>query len=209
MIQCLLCENSLKVFRNLQDKEYLRCTSCHSLMLHSKNYVSRQREKQRYEEHKNDVYDKRYQAFVAPIVEAVLNDYNKDHKGLDFGSGTGPVITKLLRDLEYKINVYDPFFANNQARLAETYDYIVCCEVIEHFHQPKLEFNRLRTLLEPGGSLYLKTQIYDEEINFDSWYYKNDPTHVFFYHKKALEYIKEEWGFSDMTIGKDMIVYRV
>jgi SAM-dependent methyltransferase len=208
IMQCILCQNSVDVFKNIKDREYFKCSSCHSIMLNPKNYPCSEKEKQRYEEHKNDVNNKGYQAFVLPIVEAVLKDYGKHHKGLDFGSGTGPVITKLLRDDGYDIDIYDPFFANNKEKLEETYDYIVCCEVMEHFHYPIVELTRLKAMLKPGGSLYLKTKIYNEEIDFDLWYYKDDQTHVFFYHKTALEYIEKQYGFSEMTIVKDMIIYR-
>jgi SAM-dependent methyltransferase len=207
-MQCLLCQNEVKLFRNLEDKEYFKCTSCNSIMLNPKDYVTSEREKERYEEHNNDIYDKRYQAFVSPIVNSVLKNYDKKQKGLDFGSGSGPVITKLLRDYGYKINIYDPFFADNKEKLEETYDYIACCEVIEHFYYPRLEFTRLRAMLKPGGSLYIKTKIYNEEIDFDSWHYRNDQTHVFFYHKLALEYIKKQFDFSELTITKDMIIYK-
>ena len=207
-MQCLLCQNNVENFRNIGDREYLKCISCHSIMLNPKDYISEESEKERYEEHNNDVYDKEYQNFASIIVESVLKDYDKKHKGLDFGSGTGPVITKLLRDEGYNIHLYDPFFANYKEKLKQTYDYIVCCEVIEHFHHPTLEFSRLKAMLNPGGSLYIKTSVYDEDIDFDLWYYKNDLTHVFFYHKIALEYIKKYHNFSEMTIIEDMIIYR-
>lgn len=207
-MQCLLCENKVERFKYWEGKEYLKCINCSSIMLNPMNYISSEKEKERYEAHDNNVYDKGYQAFVSPIVQTVIKDYKKTHKGLDFGSGTGPVITKLLRDQKYTIDTYDPYFSNNKERLKESYDYIVCCEVMEHFYHPKLEFMQLKNMLKPGGSLYLMTKIYHERIDFDQWYYKNDPTHVFFYHKKALEYIKRQYGFSKMTIMDDMIIYR-
>lgn len=207
-MQCKLCQNSATVFINIKGREYFECSGCHSILLNPKNFPCGDKEKQRYEEHENDVNDKGYQAFVLPIVESVLKDYGKNHKGLDFGSGTGPVITKLLRDAGYKIDIYDPFFADNKEKLQETYDYIVCCEVVEHFHHPRVEFNRLKSMLNPGGSLYLKTKIYHEAINFETWFYKDDPTHVFFYHKTALEYIGKQYRFSEMIIAKDMIIYK-
>ena len=177
-------------------------------MLDYNHYLSPKKEKERYEQHNNDVYDIRYQNFVSPIVDEVLKDYGTFHKGLDFGSGTGPVITKLLRDDKYNIDIYDPFFANDKEKLHKKYDYIVCCEVMEHFHNPRLEFKKLKAMLNPGGTLYLMTSIYDEDIDWDSWNYKNDPTHVFLYHKKALEYIKNKYQFSEMDVKDNMIVYR-
>ncbi len=207
-MKCLLCENKTGFFRIWQDKEYFKCSSCHCVMVNPKDYMSQGQEKERYETHNNDVDDPGYQAFVSPIVDAVLRDYDKNHKGLDFGSGPGPVITKMLRDQGYTINIYDPFFANNKERLKETYDYIVCCEVMEHFHDPKMEFKKLKEMLKPGGTLYLKTKIYKDGLDFDSWGYKNDSTHVFFYHPKGLKYIKRQYEFSEMSILEELITYK-
>lgn len=208
-MKCILCGGETSFFRQWRGKSYFQCSYCKSIMLHSEDYVSLEEEKERYQEHNNDVNDKRYQNFVSPIVNKVLEERSKDDKGLDFGSGTGPVITKMLRDKGYNIKVYDPFFANYKKRLEKTYDYIVCCEVMEHFHQPKEEFKKLKGLLKPKGSLHLMTEIYDQAIDFDSWNYKNDQTHVFFYHKKALEYIKQQYSFGSMEIIDDMVVYKV
>lgn len=208
-MNCILCESNTEKFKIWRENQYYRCNVCKSIMLDPKNYVSNKEEKARYKEHNNDVQDKRYQAFVSPIVIEVLRDYKENHRGLDFGSGTGPVITKLLRDKGYNIKVYDPFFANDPVVLKEKYDYIVCCEVIEHFHNPREEFKLLKSLLKPDGSLYIMTSIYSEDIDFDYWNYKDDITHVFFYHKGALEWIRKEFGFSHLKIEKDLIIYRV
>lgn len=143
-------------------------------------------EQARYEKHNNDVNDTRYQQFVMPIVEAVLSDYAASHKGLDFGAGTGPVISKMLMDAGYCIKQYDPFFYPNVKLLSEDYDYIVCCEVIEHFRSPSEEFARLRYMLKPCGKIYCMTQLYDDSTNFREWHYMRDPTHHFFYHNITL-----------------------
>ena len=208
-MECILCGGKTSFFKEWRGKVYLKCSYCKSLMVDKNDYVSLKNEKERYEEHNNDINDKRYQNFVSPIVDRVLKDRDVDDRGLDFGSGTGPVITKMLSDKGYDIKVYDPFFANYKERLEKTYDYIVCCEVMEHFHNPKEEFKKLKGLLNDRGSLYLMTEIYDQSIDFYSWNYKNDQTHVFFYHRKALEYIKDKYRFKKMDIVKDMIVYNV
>lgn len=207
-MKCSLCEGDTEKFKYCRKREYIKCKNCQSVMLDSDYYISLEKEKERYKKHNNDVNDKKYQAFVSPIVDSILNDYDKNHRGLDFGAGTGPVITKLLRDKGYGIQIYDPFFANDKKKLEEKYDYIVCCEVVEHFHNPKKEFKKLKYMLKQGGSLYIMTSIYKDGIDFESWNYKNDSTHVFFYHKKALEYIKKVYGFSEMIIKKDMIIYK-
>jgi 2-polyprenyl-3-methyl-5-hydroxy-6-metoxy-1,4-benzoquinol methylase len=151
------------------------------------------------------VEDKGYQKFVQPIVAIVLTNFNKKHVGLDFGCGPGPVISKLLRDQEYQITTYDPIFDANIAALKTTYDYIVCCEVIEHFHNPVKEFKLLKSLLKPNGKLICKTDLYSEAIDFKKWYYKNDQTHVIFYHKKTFNWIQQHIGFSKISISNRII----
>jgi len=166
-------------------------------------------EKLRYEEHINDVEDKGYQKFVSPITSAILKDFLRTDKGLDFGAGTGPVISKVLTDNEFSIVQYDPFFHNNPNLLNAKYNYIACCEVMEHFYRPKKEFKLLRNLLQPSGKLYCMTDLYDESIDFHKWYYKNDQTHVFIYHKNSIDWIQKEIGFSDVLINGRLITFYV
>lgn len=206
-MKCILCEGNIVFYGTWRDRDYHRCENCKSIMMDPKDFLGFKSERARYEQHNNDVNDKRYQNFVSPIVKSVLEDHTTHNIGLDFGAGTGPVISKLLRDRSYNIKIYDPFFANYPHLLEEKYNYIVCCEVMEHFHNPKKEFNLLRSILKPKGTLYCMTEIYDSSINFSDWYYKNDETHVFFYSKKALEIIKKESGFSNLKVNDNFIKF--
>ncbi|MDX1572708.1 MAG: class I SAM-dependent methyltransferase [Methylophaga sp.] len=167
------------------------------------------REKALYLTHNNDVDDPRYQAFVSPVTQAILAEQGPEKSGLDFGAGPGPVISHQLAQLGYQITLYDPFFHNNIKALNETYDFIISCEVIEHFHQPVQEFVRLRGLLKPGGRLYCMTELFSETMDFANWYYKNDPTHVFFYHAACLPLIAERFGFSQFRQDGRLIVFSV
>jgi 2-polyprenyl-3-methyl-5-hydroxy-6-metoxy-1,4-benzoquinol methylase len=171
--------------------------------------VTFEQEKSRYLEHNNDVHDIRYQDFVKPIIRAVKNTFNSNNVGLDYGCGTGPVITKLLRDLNYNITTFDPFFDNNLMALKTTYNFIVCCEVIEHFHSPLKEFLLLKSLLKQAGKIYCMTELYNENIDFDKWYYKNDDTHVIFYQKNTFEWIKEKLNFSKVSCSDRLVIFEV
>jgi len=206
-MKCPLCTSEANHFYTDKKREFNFCSNCFAVFLNPKNYISEAAEKKHYELHNNDVNDTGYQQFVSPIVDAIKKDFTTTHKGLDFGSGTGPVITKMLTDEGFSIVEYDPFFANNPKVLKEKYDYIACCEVIEHFHHPYKEFKKLFDLLLPGGKLYCKTDFFSEKNNFDSWYYKNDPTHVFFYHPKTMEWISKNIGFSKFYIDGRMTVF--
>ncbi len=176
--------------------EFNLCETCKGIYRPPKYRPSATEEKARYETHNNDVEDLRYQAFVTPVVSAVNEYFTQEHLGLDFGAGTGPVISKLLRDRGFNIVQYDPFFDNNVTLLENFYDYIICCEVIEHFHSPNKEFTLLKRLLNPGGRIYCMTHLYDSQINFAGWYYRKDPTHVFIYQQDTMQWIKTAYDFS-------------
>ena len=136
-----------------------------------------------------------------------MKDFTQNAKGLDFGAGTGPVISKILKDNGFNIKLFDPFFHNYPFLLETKYNYIAACEVIEHFHHPKKEFALLKKLLLKNGKLYCQTNLYDESIDFHTWHYKSDNTHVFFYHNKTIHWIKDEFGFSEVVIKDRLITF--
>ena len=197
---CILCGSVAEFFGFTRDRRYYQCPNCCSVMMDPNHYVTPLEEKARYETHNNDVDDPGYQKFVSPVVDQIIHHHTSTEKGLDFGSGTGPVITKLLRDQGFNIRTYDPFFDADLSALETTYHYIACCEVVEHFQEPAREFKKLRNLLKQGGSLYCMTSLYNPGIDFDSWNYKDDETHVIFYHREALEWIRQDAGFTRLEI---------
>lgn len=204
---CPLCNGLSGTFCTIKKKAYYQCPDCRGIFLERHHLPGEDEEITRYKEHDNDVNDKRYQEFVSPVVSAVLRDFLPAHTGLDFGAGTGPVISKMLQDNNFRIAQYDPFFHNNPGLLQDRYDYIISCEVIEHFHRPAKEFDLLRSLLRHKGKLYCMTDIYREDMNFKRWYYKDDPTHVFFYMEETLVFIKESFGFSELEVHDRLIIF--
>jgi len=204
---CPLCGYPSFLFYQKYPKTYFECSECRGIFLERNSLPGQLDEIKRYSEHNNDVEDIRYQNFVSPIVSGILENYSPHHQGLDFGAGTGPVISKLLKDQNYQIAQYDPFFHNYPQLLDNQYDYIACCEVMEHFHHPGKEFEKLRSILNEDGKLFCMTSIYHSEIDFQKWYYRNDPTHVFFYQSETIKYICKRFGFSNVDIQKNLIVF--
>ncbi len=208
---CPLCLSTANFFWQSDKKEnYYACKTCEGIFLSPQNRLSKAKEFERYQLHENDVNDPDYQNFVNPIIQAVQKDFSTNTIGLDFGCGSGPVAAKMLRDKNYQVNLYDPFFYKKPESLKKQYDFIVCCEVMEHFYHPKTEFEKLYSLLKPKGKLYCKTSLMSEEIvnNFGEWFYKDDPTHVFLYTPKTLEIIQKNYRFSSFQIAKDFIVFQ-
>lgn len=204
---CPLCEfPSNEYYNTKKNKTFFLCSHCKAVFAGKQHLPGKDSELKRYNQHNNDVNDVRYQNFVYPIVSEVLTNFTPSDKGLDFGAGPGPVISKLLAEKKYQIKQYDPFYYNYPELLKNKYDYIACCEVIEHFHQPKKDFKLLKKLLAKKGNLYCMTTIYNETINFKNWHYKNDPTHVFFYQTKTLQYICKQFGFAGLEIKNNLII---
>ena len=202
---CPLCSSNGNVFYDYKTRIYYQCNNCEGIFVDKELKPDFDSEKERYKNHINNVEDKNYQKFVSPITNAILSNFTKQNKGLDFGAGTGPVISKVLQDNNYQISQYDPFFHNYPNLLKQKYDYIACCEVIEHFYNPHKEFELLNNLLNKEGILYCMTDIYNKNINFHNWYYKNDPTHVFIYQANTLQFIKRYFNFSELHINERLI----
>lgn len=146
-----------------------------------------------------------YYNFVSPIINEVKRFALTGDQGLDYGCGHTPVLSEHLKTEGYKMEVYDPIFHNDIHVLEKTYHFIVCCEVMEHFFSPFSEFKGLYKMLLPNGKLICKTDLYDKDIDFKGWYYKNDPSHVFIYQPKTIGYIKENCQFRDVKI-KDRVI---
>ena len=199
---CPLCNNKAKAFYTI----YYRCSKCDGIFKDSSHLLEKSLERNHYENHENNIEDTHYQKFVSPITKTIQKDFPKNSHGLDFGSGKAPVIAHICKQNGYAMEFYDIYFYPDLNPLQKQYDFIAASEVIEHFYNPKIEFTLLQSLLKPKGSLYLMTEIYDDSIDFSSWYYKNDPTHVFFYTKKTVAWICQNYGFKNFLIEKRLII---
>ena len=202
MPTCQLCNAKSTIFYK---DEFYKCSCCKAIFRPKEKLLDNEKEKQRYDSHTNDANDLGYQNFVKPITNSILNEFKSADIGLDFGCGKDSPIVKILEENSYKIAKYDIFFYDDKEILEQKYDYIACCEVIEHFYTPKKEFELLKSLLKDSGVLYLMTGIYSDEMDFSKWWYKNDLTHVFIYTKETLYWIKKEFGFKDIKIEKNFI----
>ncbi len=203
---CPLCNTSLQ---QRVDPKYFLCAGCGAYVMEQKHWLSAADEKARYDTHNNDVHDLGYRKFVQPICSAIQNDFTPEHHGLDYGCGPGPVISTMLREMNYQIRLFDPFFHPDPTYLEHRYDYIFSCEVFEHFFEPKMEIEKLISLLKLKGKLYIMTHLYNPkvEVEFQKWYYRNDPTHVFIYTEKTISYIAQHFSLELEKIDGRLIVF--
>lgn len=204
---CPLCKNTGKLFFGDGKRNFFSCDVCLGIFLGNEYRLSPEEEKLRYELHNNDINDPGYRKFTEPITVKILKNHTSAQLGLDFGSGTGSVISKVLTENNFHVEKYDPFFDDHPEVLKKKYDFIFCCEVIEHFYDPAHEFKQISQMLNLTGKLYCMTDFFCPEISFKDWYYKNDPTHVFFYRKATLSFIQKNFGFSNVKKEKRLAVF--
>ncbi len=206
-MNCRLCKSTAAASYTGRFGDYFECKRCGSVFLAPEDHLNATDERARYELHDNDVSGGDYQQFVTPIVDKVLASFTTGQRGLDYGCGTGPVISHMLGKHGYAVDLYDPIFVNETLVFRNRYDFIVCCEVIEHFRHPAREFLKLQQLLKPRGKLICMTQLLDGDIDFSEWRYKDDPTHIFFYRARTIEFIQKTFGFAASTIDGRLVVF--
>jgi 2-polyprenyl-3-methyl-5-hydroxy-6-metoxy-1,4-benzoquinol methylase len=206
VVICPLCESQTTKLRHTKPTghKYFQCANCDLIFLPSDFHLTQEDEFNHYQTHNNDVFDPRYQAFVSPIVDYIKANIPTQNKGLDYGCGPGPVIAHLLKKHDYQIDLYDAYFTDNNS-LNPPYDFIFACEVIEHFNQPKAEFEKIFKLLKPGGELIIMTKLHNQQTNFASWYYHLDPTHISFYSHQTLKTLQSTHKGTITFCEKDQI----
>ncbi len=203
---CPLCSQLASLFFKNEKQLFYQCDNCKGIFADKKLLLNSNEEKERYRHHKNHIDDLGYIQFSDPIISSVKKYFNSSHKGLDFGVGHTPVISEILKKGNYQLEIYDPLFYKNKKVLEKKYDFIVSCEVVEHFFNPLKEFTLLNNLLTDQGKLLCMTFIYKEDIDFDKWFYKNDPTHVFLYQKETFYWIAEKFDFQKVEFDKRLII---
>ena len=204
---CLLC-HSENCHRLDPLNQYWHCHNCDLRFLDPIKRFSASQELARYQTHNNDVHDPGYQNFVRPLVDWISTRVQKTLDlpwpsqacGLDFGCGPGPIMSYLLERQGYQMVPYDPFFADYPEHLNRTYDFVVACEVVEHFYEPLVSWSKMVYCLGAKSPLFIKTFLCTESIDFSQWSYRKDPTHVCFYSPVTIHWLQKYFGFSSVTI---------
>jgi 2-polyprenyl-3-methyl-5-hydroxy-6-metoxy-1,4-benzoquinol methylase len=174
----------------------------------AQNYLSKQKEKEVYDLHQNCAEDLGYRRFLNKLIEPLTQKLSAGAQGLDFGCGPGPTISVMMAQKNIVVENYDIFYANYPQLLKQSYDFITCTEVVEHLHKPHEIFSLFSSMIKPNGLLGIMTKRVINHESFINWHYKNDPTHVCFYHELSFKYIAEQWGYNLEIINSDTLILK-
>ncbi len=190
---CIICGNSV---RNLNDSQmkviYDVCEECGFVYKQPKYHISNEKEFEEYSKHNNSFEVKGYVDMFRNLIDEFIKPLDISGKGLEFGSGPGPVLKELLIQLGFHMFDYDPYFNPNEEYMNHNYELITSTEVIEHLANPKNVFSHLKSLLSKNGYLVLMTNFNTfNDKDFLTWWYRRDKTHISFYRLKTLEYLAD------------------
>jgi SAM-dependent methyltransferase len=208
--RCPLCgdPHTTLIFEGtLPARPYLNCNHCDLAFVPSQYHLDPKEEKAVYDHHENDHKNKGYRAFLNKLLTPLTKGVAPGAKCLDFGSGPGPAISKILREQSHKCENYDQFYANQPFLLTKKYDLVTSTEVVEHLRKPAEVIKILFDCLTPEGSLGLMTSLQPKDKAFASWHYIKDPTHICFYSDATMAYIAEKYGREFKIIGTDVIIF--
>ena len=209
MQNCPLCLSKQVVdYHHDKQRPYLQCQHCQLVFVPTQAHLKLSAEKAIYDLHQNDLHDEGYQRFLSRLSSALLPRLKPHSLGLDYGCGPAPLLAKLLEESGHPMKVYDPFYAEDQSVLKQSYDFITCTEVVEHFREPHLEFQRLFSLLNPGGILGIMTKRVLDQSAFSRWHYKNDLSHISFFSEATLLWLADQYQFTVDFPCADVAIFK-
>lgn len=206
--RCVLC--SSEAGRELYSRDHRRhyeCASCGLVFLDRAELLSPTASRERYLLHENGPEHEGYREFLARAIRAARPFLKRGWRGLDFGCGPGPALSKFLSDEGFSTDDYDPLFRNTP--LKPPYDFVFSTETFEHFHDPARDIARVISLLKTDGVLTVMTDLNDGSVDFSKWHYATDPTHTAFYSEKTLAYVASQFGLAPLAFdSKRVFVFR-
>lgn len=205
---CPLCRSAApQPFAVAEGRTYHACGVCRLVSLAPGQRPAAEAEAAEYALHQNDPADPGYRAFLDQLAAPMAARLPPGARGLDFGCGPGPTLSIMLSERGFPCADYDPLFRPGPDLLDQSWDFITCSEVVEHFHDPGAEFERLDRALAPGGLLGIMTSLLTPEIDFAVWPYRRQPSHVVFYRPETMAWIAGWRGWSMEILGGNIVFF--
>lgn len=211
---CPLCGNDhTALFHTLQHgahqgRQYWHCAVCDLVHVPAEFQLTEAAEAAFYQTHENDPSDSGYRQFLSRATTPLLERLAPGSTGLDFGCGPAPTLSMMLAEHGHHCADYDYYFANQPQLLEQQYHFITCTEVIEHLSQPAQVLDRWQRCLKPGGLLVVMTQMWISQQRFSQWNYRNDPTHIGFYHANTWAWIAAHWHLNICYQQRDVVIFQ-
>ena len=206
---CPLCRTEkVREFSRDRRRDYYRCQVCSLVFVPPWQFLSAEDEKKRYDLHRNSPEDLNYRRFLSRMVIPLQRVLAPGSKGLDFGSGPGPTLSKMFEEAGHSMTVFDCFYKPVPAALENRYDFITATEVVEHLHDPQKELERLWACLKQGGRLGIMTKLAVEQDVFSQWHYKNDLTHICFFSRSTFAWLALRWNADLAFPVSDVVLFR-
>jgi hypothetical protein len=194
-MNCTLCSGTslTPLIIKGDTRQYFKCNTCFLIFADPKFHPTLEEERSRYLYHNNGIEQPGYVNFLGKVIQPSLKFLTNNMIGLDYGCGPTPTLSKILAQHGIQCYDFDPIF---QAEHPLTgYDFIFSTECFEHFFYPTKDFEKIDSLLKPGGLIGIMTEQWTSEQMFQSWTYKNDRTHVSFYHSKTFDYLCDKFNY--------------
>lgn len=199
--------NSKPIFR------YWLCLNCELLSMSPEQKPDTKAEKKRYDNHENDETSG-YRNFLKPVVDTLCSEVPQIEraflKGIDFGCGPAknPLLAQMLKEESFQVDLYDPYYKTEIDLKSRKYDFVTCTEVVEHFHNPLKSWGELAGLLKPRGILVVMTNLDYPNVDFSSWTYRRDETHIAFHTKATMLWIAAYFALDVIKIDDKLSVFR-
>jgi hypothetical protein len=191
---CPLCaRKATSPFYRDRKREFFQCLECDLVFVPPEFHLSPEAEKARYKFHSQSLTNSGYRAFLNRLFQPLKGKLTPGAHGLDFGCGKTPTLSVLFEEVGFPCANYDLYFANHPAVLEKQYGFLTCSETMEHFQNPREEFERFLQLVKPGGWIGIMTQLHDEASEFEKWFYKDDSTHLCFFSRRTFQWLEKTY----------------
>lgn len=201
---CPFCLSPSERCHQDRRRDYYHCPQCLSVHVPVGFHLDAKQEKAEYDKHENDPEDLSYRRFLSRFFDPLCERISPEAYGLDFGCGPGPALVSMLEEAGHTMEMYDLYYYPDGSVLQKQYDFVTATEVVEHLADPLGVIDKLWSLLKPGGVLGLMTKRVTDVEAFKSWHYKNDPTHIAFFHEQTFRFIANRLGGELDLAGADV-----
>ena len=174
-------------------------------------HLSSGQEKAYYDLHDNQPDDPGYRRFLGRLFRPLNQRLSPNSRGLDFGCGPGPTLSKMFEEAGHSVALYDPYYAPDKSVLSRRYDFITLSEVVEHMAEPCKHLDGLWAGLAPGGWLGIMTKRVRNQKAFGTWHYITDPTHIGYFSDATFRWLRGRWSMkgipaSLVIVGTDVVL---